>query len=94
MAQQQQTVLRVQTNIPSGIEFTGSTSLSVISSDNVTFGGSGTETSPITGTTTSTSLSSSYWEIFMRVSGGTGTFYYNVNMSPYPLLGYNLTFAS
>lgn len=83
MAQQQQTVLRVQTNIPSGIEFTGSTSLSVISAGNVTFGGSGTEISPITGTTTSISLPDSSWDIFMRVTGGTGTFYYDVNMLPY-----------
>ncbi len=84
MAQQQQTVLRVQTNIPSGIEYTGNTSLSVINQTNVTYGGSGTETSPITGTTTGSGFSSSDdWNIFMRVSGGTGTFYYNVNMSPY-----------
>jgi hypothetical protein len=83
MAQQQQTVLRVQTNIPSGIEITGSTSLSVISSSNVTFGGSGTETSPITGITTSAIISNDSWSMSMRVTGGTGTFYYNVNMSPY-----------
>lgn len=89
MAQQQQTVLRVQTNIPSGIEFTGSTSLSVISDTNVTSGGSGTETSPITGTTTGSSSSDS-WDIFMRVTGGTGTFYYNVNMSPYSGNGVDL----
>jgi hypothetical protein len=89
MAQQQQTVLRVQTNIPSGIEFTGSTTLSVITSDNVTRGGSGTETSPITGTTTG-SISSSRWYMFMRVTGGTGTFYYNVNMSPYTFSGIDL----
>jgi hypothetical protein len=89
MAQQQQTVLRVQTNIPSGIEFTGSTSLSVISDTNVTSGGSGTETSPITGTTTGSSSSDS-WNIYMRVTGGTGTFYYNVNMSPYSYSGVDL----
>ena len=78
MAQQQQTVLRVQTNIPSGIEVTGSTSLSVISVDEVTYGGSGTQTSPITGVTID-----NRWDIFMRVTGGTGTFYYNVNMPAY-----------
>jgi hypothetical protein len=77
MAQQQQTVLRVQTNIPSGIEFTGSTSLSVESATEVTYTGSGTETSPITGSTTALS-----WDITMLVTGGTGTFYYNINMPP------------
>jgi len=89
MAQQQQTVLRVQTNIPSGIEYTGNTSLSVISADEVTYGGSGTQTSPITGTTTGF-LSSDYWNIYMQVSGGTGTFYYNIDMSPYDGTNTNL----
>jgi hypothetical protein len=64
MAQQQQTVLRVQTNIPSGIEYTGSTSLSVESATELTYTGSGTETSPITGSTTNLS-----WDITMYVSG-------------------------
>jgi hypothetical protein len=79
----QQTLLRVQTNIPSGIEYTGNTSISVISAQNVTYGGSGTQSLPITGTTTSTGLSSSFWDIFMGVSGGTGIFYYNVDMPAY-----------
>lgn len=80
MAQQQQTVLRVQTNIPSGIEITGSTSLSVTSaSETVTYGGSGTQTSPITGTTSGVFDT---WDITMLVSGGTGEFYYNINMPP------------
>jgi len=79
MAQQQQTVLRVQTNIPSGIEFTGTTSLTVTGSDDLVYGGSGTETSPYTGT----SIGFGYWDISMRVSGGTGTFYYNVTVPPF-----------
>jgi hypothetical protein len=78
MAQQQQTVLRVQTNIPSGIELTGSTSLSVVSTAGLTYAGSGTETSPYTGVT-----NASTWQFTTRVSGGTGTFYYNVDMSAY-----------
>ena len=78
MAQQQQTVLRVQTNIPSGVEFTNTTSLSVSSNVGLTYSGSGTQLSPFTGTTTGTT-----WSINMLVSGGTGTFYYDVNMSPY-----------
>jgi len=82
MAQQQQTVLRVQTNIPTGIELTGSTSLSVTSVTNATYTGSGTESSPFTGTTTGTTSSNS-WNITINVSGGTGTFYYNVDMLPY-----------
>jgi len=80
MAQQQQTVLRVQTNIPSGIEITGTTSLSRIGSGNVTYSGSGTETSPFTGVTTSSGASRSSWFFNMLVTGGTGTFYYNVDM--------------
>jgi hypothetical protein len=83
MAQQQQTVLRVQTNVPSGIEITGNTSMSVTFSDNVTYGGSGTETSPFTGTTTASFASSDSWEFQMLVTGGTGIFYYNINQLPY-----------
>jgi hypothetical protein len=83
MAQQQQTVLRVQTNIPSGIEVTGSTSMSRTSSTNVTWGGNGTDTSPFTGVTTGVTISSSgSWSFSMEVTGGTGTFYYNVNQVP------------
>ena len=89
MAQQQQTVLRVQTNIPSGIEFTGSTSLSVYSVEHITYSGSGTETSPITGSTTGTS-SSDDWSIFLKVTGGTGTFYYDINLLPYVGSNYDL----
>lgn len=85
MAQQQQTVLRVQTNIPSGVEFTGSTSLSVSSTVGLTYSGSGTTISPYTGSTTNTT-----WSINMLVSGGTGTFYYDVNMSPYAGSGIDL----
>lgn len=78
MAQQQQTVLRVQTNIPSGIEYTGDTSLSVISTSGLTYTGSGTQSSPFTGSTTG-----STWSITMNVSGGTGIFYYNIDQSSY-----------
>ena len=97
MAQQQQTVLRVQTNIPTGIELTGSTSLSVTSAQRVTYSGSGTQTSPITGTTTGLS-STDDWSITMNVSGGTGTFYYTVDMPPPPVgsvnyyLNYGISF--
>ena len=90
MAQQQQTVLRVQTNIPSGIEYTGNTSLSVTSVNSVTYGGAGTQTSPITGVTTSAISPSDDWSISMNVSGGTGTFYYNVDMPPYAGINTNL----
>lgn len=74
----QQTLLRVQTNIPSGIEYTGNTSMSVTYSNNVTYGGSGTESSPITGTTTGQT-----WGVEMSVTGGSGTFYYTLNLVPY-----------
>jgi len=63
MAQQQQTVLRVQTNIPTGIEITGTTTLNRTSSTNVTYGGSGTQTSPYTGSTTGFGN----WDFTMRV---------------------------
>jgi hypothetical protein len=85
MAQQQQTVLRVQTNIPSGIEVTGSTSLSVFNTSKVTYVGNGTEASPYTGFTTGGFIGTlDNWSIAMNVSGGTGTFYYDVNMLPSP----------
>lgn len=47
----QQTVLRVQTNIPGNITITGTTSLSVSDYTGVTYSGSGTTVSPYTGTT-------------------------------------------
>lgn len=75
---QQQTVLRVQTNIPSGIEITGTTALSITSSTNVTYSGTGTVADPYSGTTTGNSYS-----FDIRVSGGTGTFYYNINQISY-----------
>jgi hypothetical protein len=78
MAQQQQTVLRVQTNIPSGIELTGTTSLSVVSNSGLTYTGSGTQTSPYTGST-----NASIWQFTTLVTGGTGTFYYNIDMAAY-----------
>jgi hypothetical protein len=78
MAQQQQTVLRVQTNIPSGIEFTGTTVLTAATVSGMTFTGSGTQTLPYTGTTTGTS-----WSFTSTVTGGTGIFYYNINMPAY-----------
>lgn len=78
MAQQQQTILRVQTNIPSGIELTGSTSLSVVSTSGLTYSGSGTQTSPYTGSTTA-----NIWQFTTLVSGGTGTFYYTIDMGAY-----------
>lgn len=77
MAQQQQTVLRVQTNIPSGIQYTGSTSIS-LTGNNVTFGGTGIETDPYSGSTTSNIFNST-----MVVADGNGTFYYDLDLQPY-----------
>jgi len=54
MAQQQQTVLRVETNVQTQIPTTGSTTISVASSQNLTITGSGTTINPFTGVTTST----------------------------------------
>jgi hypothetical protein len=83
MAQQQQTVLRVQKNASSGVEVIGSAALSVVSSNNVTYVGNGTEVSPYTGFTTGGFGFGSNWFMSMNVSGGTGTFYYDVDMIPY-----------
>jgi hypothetical protein len=83
MAQQQQTVLRVQTNIPPNIDITGSTTLFVTQQSNVTYGGAGTQVLPITGRTTSTFAPEDLWYITLQVTGGTGTFYYTIDMSPY-----------
>ena len=80
---QQQTVLRVQTNIPSDVIVTGSTSLDVVSSTTgVTYGGAGTFASPYTGTT---ALNSGQQSIDFLVEGN-GIFYYNVTV-PYPAIG-------
>ena len=76
MAQQQQTVLRVQTNVPSGIEIIGNTTLNISSSNRFNITGSGTELAPYTGVSTSTVTS-----VRFNVSGGTGTFYYNLNLN-------------
>lgn len=67
----QQTVLRVQTNIPSNITITGTTSLGVSDFTGVTFSGSGTTVSPYTGTTPSS-------DSFIEVQAvGDGILYYD-----------------
>ena len=80
---QQQTVLRVQTNKPSDVTVTGSTSLDVVSSTTgVTYGGNGTLAIPYTGTT---DLNSGEQSIDFLVEGD-GTFYYDVTV-PFPSIG-------
>jgi hypothetical protein len=79
MSTKQQTVLRVQTNIPSGIEITGNTIISVSQKTNITtFVGSGTTVSPFTGTTTGAT-----WSVTLNVIGGNGVFNYNINQNTY-----------
>lgn len=84
MSQQQQTVLRVQTNKPSSITVTGDTSLSVYlrSTTGITVSGSGTTANPYTGSFPS---SSSYIEF---QATGNGILYYDVNLTN-PGIGLN-----
>jgi uncharacterized delta-60 repeat protein len=72
----QQTVLRVQTNIPGDI-ITGATSLSLSGSTNITSSGAGTELSPLTGS------SGSFDTFVCRLTntGVDGTLYYDINAS-------------
>jgi hypothetical protein len=82
---QQQTVLRVQTTQSSEITVTGTTSLNVVTgttTTGVTYGGSGTFSSPYTGTT---ALNSGQQSIDFLVTGN-GIFYYDVTV-PFPAIG-------
>jgi uncharacterized delta-60 repeat protein len=74
MSTKQQTVLRVQTNIPSDVTVTGSTTLSLVTKSGTSFGGSGTETAPFTGTTTGDT-----WNVTLTNTGGTSLFYYSIS---------------
>lgn len=74
---QQQTVLRVQTNIPSDVIITGTTSIS-LTGTSVTITGAGTLASPYTGTTTGGTFS-----IEITNTGGAGTLYYDINVPSY-----------
>jgi hypothetical protein len=84
MAQQQQTVLRVQTNIPSGIETPAATTLTISGTSITSPVGSGTLVAPYTGTTTAASFS-----MTLRVVGGSGIFYYDIDVDPYVGTSYN-----
>ena len=72
----QQTLLRVKTNVPEP-SVTGTTSLVVLTgaTNDVTYGGSGTITSPITGTSTDWN-----WSIGFLNTGSTAEFYYSINL--------------
>ena len=74
MSTKQQTVLRVQTNIPSSLTVTGETTLSVVTIGGTSFGGSGTEVSPYTGIT-----SGATWNVTLTNTGGTSLFYYSIS---------------
>jgi hypothetical protein len=77
MAQQQQTVLRVETNVQTQIPTTGSTTISVASSQNLTITGSGTTINPFTGVTTSTTGFTNS-SIRLNVNNGDGILKYNI----------------
>ena len=74
---QQQTILRVQTNIQSGNTITGTTTLS-LSSTGYTRTGTGTIGSPYSGTS-----SASSFNLVFTNSGSAGTFYYNIDNVSY-----------
>lgn len=74
---QQQTILRVQTNIQAGNTVTGSTTLS-LSSTGYTGSGSGTEASPYSGTSTGNSFN-----LVFTNTGSDGIFYYNITNVSY-----------
>jgi len=86
MAQQQQTVLRVKTNVPSET-ISGSTSLEVISYPYLNISGSGTTLSPLTGISIREG-----WSISIKNNGGPGQFFYSVNLPIYS--GSNQNFLS
>jgi hypothetical protein len=80
MATQQQTVLRVETNVQPNIATSGNTSVSVTSTSNMTVTGSGTTLNPFTGVTTSTATTN-LSTISFTVTGGSGTLYYDIRVS-------------
>jgi hypothetical protein len=72
---QQQTVLRVQTNIPSEVTVTGTTSLSITPSiTGLTYSGAGTSDNPYVG---SFGLGGTFFEFGVQ---GEGVLYYNISM--------------
>ena len=79
MAQQQQTVLRVETNVQPDITTSGNTTMSVTFNTNLTVTGSGTTLNPFTGVTTVTATTFS--QINFTITGGSGTLYYNIRVS-------------
>lgn len=79
MAQQQQTVLRVETNVQPDILISGNTSGSVTYTNNMTVTGSGTTLNPFTGVTTSTSPTNTS-AIDFTITGGSGTLYYQIRV--------------
>jgi hypothetical protein len=80
MAQQQQTVLRVETNVQPEITTSGNTTMAVTYTSNMTVTGSGTTINPFTGVTTSTATST-LSQISFTITGGSGTLYYNIRVS-------------
>ena len=84
----QQTVLRVQTNNKTQVMVTGNTLVyaAVPVPTGVTYGGSGTQASPLTGSTSTASAGggSILDNIEFRFSGDTATFYYTIDSTTAP----------
>ncbi len=74
---EQQTILRVQTNIQSNINITRTNTLS-LSSTGYTNSGAGTPASPYSGTSTASSFN-----LVFTNTGSAGTFYYNISNISY-----------
>lgn len=83
MAQQQQTVLRVQTNIPSSTINIADGSLGIIYNSGVTISGSGTTENPYTGTSTT------FGEITFKATDADGIISYAYSGSATSYLYYN-----
>ncbi len=96
MAQQQQTVLRVQTNIPDNtiVVQSGYTSVNTGDTFNISYSGSGTSLNPYTGTTSPSGATS---EFVIVINGRNGTLFYDyigINVSSLSINGNTVRFNS
>ena len=89
---QQQTVLRVQTNVPENTIVNTTTGLSNDIAVDITFTGDGSETVPYSGIT-----NNQYWYCYLTNTGGTSTFFYSfsgkTSISTTPLNSYWTKFS-
>ena len=85
---QQQTVLRVQTNVNSGLTITGNTSMRITTTfPSITITGNGTQSTPYHLLYTNDSKRKNFFTYF---TGGTGTVYYDIKFQNYTGTSENL----